>query len=120
RFEASVEASFATALRRIRARAALPAIMIVMGFGAIVLVLWLGARAVLDGSMTAGELSQFVLYAVMVASGIGALSEVWGDVQRAAGATERLMELLAAKPDIVVAANPIALPPPRGEIEFEH
>ncbi|MEO8133451.1 MAG: ABC transporter transmembrane domain-containing protein, partial [Betaproteobacteria bacterium] len=80
RFETSVEASFATALRRIRARAALTAIMIVMVFGSIVLVLWLGARAVLAGSMTAGELSQFVLYAVMVASGIGALSEVWGDV----------------------------------------
>jgi ATP-binding cassette, subfamily B, bacterial len=120
RFGESVEASFATALRRIRARAALTAIMIVMVFGSIVLVLWLGARAVLDGSMTAGELSQFVLYAVMVASGIGALSEVWGDVQRAAGATERLMELLAAKPDIVVPANPVPLPPPRGEISIEH
>ena len=120
RFAESVEASFATALRRIRARAALTAIMIVMVFGAIVLVLWLGARAVLDGSMTAGELSQFVLYAVMVASGLGALSEVWGDVQRAAGATERLMELLAAKPDIVVPANPVPLPAPRGEIGIEH
>ncbi|MBK8739441.1 MAG: ATP-binding cassette domain-containing protein [Betaproteobacteria bacterium] len=119
RFGDSVEASFATALRRIRARAALTAIMIVMVFGAIVLVLWLGARAVLDGTMTAGELSQFVLYAVMVASGIGALSEVWGDVQRAAGATERLMELLAAKPDIVAPANPVPLPAPRGEIAIE-
>jgi ATP-binding cassette, subfamily B, bacterial len=120
RFGESVEASFATALRRIRARAALTAIMIVMVFGSIVLVLWLGARAVLDGSMTAGELSQFVLYAVMVASGIGALSEVWGDVQRAAGATERLMELLAAKPDIVAPANPVPLPAPRGEVGIEH
>ena len=119
RFGDSVEASFATALRRIRARAALTAIMIVMVFGAIVLVLWLGARAVLEGTMTAGELSQFVLYAVMVASGIGALSEVWGDVQRAAGATERLMELLAAKPDIVAPAHPVPLPPPRGEIAIE-
>jgi ATP-binding cassette subfamily B protein len=120
RFAESVEASFVTALRRIRARAALTAIMIVMVFGAIVLVLWLGARAVLDGSMTAGELSQFVLYAVMVASGLGALSEVWGDVQRAAGATERLMELLAAKSDIVAPANPVPLPPPRGEVLIEH
>jgi ATP-binding cassette subfamily B protein len=120
RFATSVEASFATALRRIRARATLTAIMIVLVFGSIVLVLWLGARAVLDGSMTAGELSQFVLYAVMVAGGIGALSEVWGDVQRAAGATERLMELLAAKPDIVVPAQPLPLPAPRGEISIEH
>ena len=84
------------------------------------LVLWLGAHAVLDGSMSAGLLSQFVLYAVMVASSIGALSEVWGDVQRAAGATERLMELLAARPDILVAAHPVALPTPRGEISLEH
>jgi ATP-binding cassette subfamily B protein len=91
-----------------------------MVFGAIVLVLWLGAHAVLDGSMSAGLLSQFVLYAVMVASSIGALSEVWGDVQRAAGATERLMELLAARPDIAVVAHPQALPAPRGEIRMEH
>ena len=77
RFAESVEASFATALRRIRARAALTAIMIVLVFGSIVLVLWLGARAVLDGSMTAGELSQFVLRGSVVA-GIGALSKVCG------------------------------------------
>jgi len=120
RFGASVDEAFATALRRNRTRALLTAIMIVMVFGAIVLVLWLGARSVLGGTMTAGELSQFVLYAVMVAGGIGSLSEVWGDVQRAAGASERLMELLAAKSDIVVAANPVALPAPRGELAFEH
>ena len=119
RFAASVELSFAAALSRIRMRAALTAIIIVMVFGAIVVVLWLGARAVLGGTMTAGELSQFVLYAVMAASGIGALSEVWGDVQRAAGATERLMELLAAQPDIVAPAHPVALPSPRGEIVLD-
>jgi len=120
RFEASVEASFLTALRRITMRAILTVVIIVMVFGAIVLVLWLGAHAVLDGTMSAGELSQFVLYAVMVASSIGALAEVWGDVQRAAGATERLMELLAAKPDIVMVEKPIPLPAPRGEINMEH
>ena len=120
RFAETVELSFAAALSRIRTRAALTAIIIVMVFGAIVVVLWLGARSVLSGTMSAGELSQFVLYAVMAASGIGALSEVWGDVQRAAGATERLMELLAAKPDIVVAQNPRPLPPPRGEIRMEN
>jgi len=119
RFDESVEASFRTALRRITMRALLTVIIIVMVFGAIVLVLWFGAHAVLDGSMSAGELSQFVLYAVMVASSIGALSEVWGDVQRAAGATERLMELLAAKPDIVVVSQPLALPAPRGEISMQ-
>ena len=119
RFGETVELSFAAALSRIRMRAALTAIIIVMVFGAIVVVLWLGARSVLAGTMTAGELSQFVLYAVMAASGIGALSEVWGDVQRAAGATERLMELLAAKPDIVAPPNPLPLPPPRGEIRMQ-
>ena len=112
RFAQSVESAFDTARRRIRARASLTAIIIVMVFGAIVLVLWQGARSVLDGGMTAGVLSQFVLYAVLVATSIGALSEVWGDVQRAAGASERLMELLAAQPAIQVAAKPLSLPAP--------
>jgi ATP-binding cassette subfamily B protein len=121
RFGESVEEAFATAKKRIGTRATLTAIMIVMVFGAIVLVLWLGARSVLDGTMTAGQLSAFVLYAVMVAGGIGALSEVWGDVQRASGAAERLLELLAAKSEIVVATQPKALPaPPRGDVRFEH
>ena len=110
RFAESVEAAFDTARRRIRARASLTAIIIVMVFGAIVLVLWQGARSVLEGSMTAGVLSQFVLYAVLVATSIGALSEVWGDVQRAIGATERLMELLAGESAIRVAAQPLVLP----------
>ncbi len=110
RFSESVEAAFDTARRRIRARASLTAIIIVMVFGAIVMVLWQGARSVLEGNMTAGVLSQFVLYAVLVATSIGALSEVWGDVQRAAGATERLMELLAGESAIRVAAQPLVLP----------
>jgi len=118
-FDAAVEASFQTALRRISARTALTAIIIIMAFGAVVLVLWLGARAVLDGSMSAGQLSQFILYTVMAAASIGALAEVWGDVQRAAGATERLMELLAARPAIAVPERPVALPAPRGEILIE-
>ena len=117
-FDAAVETSFLTALRRIRARTALTAIIIVMAFGAVVLVLWLGAHDVLDGAMSAGQLSQFLIYTVMAAASIGALSEVWGDVQRAAGATERLMELLAAQPAIVVPDHPLALPAPRGEIDI--
>ncbi len=124
RFTDSVEAAFNTARSRIRARASLTAIIIVMVFGAIVLVLWQGARSVLEGSMTAGVLSQFVLYAVLVATSIGALSEVWGDVQRAAGATERLMELLSSRSDIVAPINPMPLPAPlpgvTGEIRMEH
>jgi ATP-binding cassette subfamily B protein len=73
----------------------------VLVFGAIVFVLWLGAQAVLQGRMSAGELTQFILYAAIVAGSVGALSEVMGDVQRAAGAAERLLELLAAQPRIV-------------------
>jgi ATP-binding cassette subfamily B protein len=119
RFAAAVESSFLTALRRIVARSALTAIIIVMVFGAIVLVLWLGARAVLDGTMSVGQLGQFVMYTMMVAASIGSLAEVWGDVQRAAGATERLMELLEARPAIVVPDHPLPLPPPRGEIRIE-
>ncbi len=118
-FEHSVETAFATALRRIRARATLTAIIIVLAFGAVVLVLWLGAHEVLDGTMSAGQLGQFVLYTVMVAGSIGALAEVWGDVQRAAGATERLLELLAAQPAIRLSTSPLPLPAPRGELRFE-
>lgn len=118
-FANAVESAFHTALRRIRARTALTATIIVLAFGAVVWVLWLGAHAVLDGQMTAGQLGQFIIYTVMVAGSIGALSEVWGDVQRAVGATERLLELLAARPQIHLPAVPQALPPPRGELCIE-
>ena len=100
RFGDSVEGAFMTAMRRIRARAMLTMIAILLVFGAIVFVLWLGARAVLDGSMTGGDLGQFILYASIVAGAIGALSEVMGEAQRAAGATERLLELMAVKSEI--------------------
>jgi ATP-binding cassette subfamily B protein len=120
RFSDAVECSFATALRRVRARAVLAALVILMVFGAVVVVLWLGARAVLAGAMTPGELAQFVLCAVLVAGAIGALAEVWSEVQRAAGATERLMELLAARSDIRAPEHPVVLPPPRGEILLDN
>jgi ATP-binding cassette subfamily B protein len=110
RFGKSVESAFATAMRRIRARASLTLLAIVLVFGTIVFVLWLGAHAVLSGSMTGGELGQFILYAAMVAGSIGALSEVMGEAQRAAGATERLLELLAVKSDIQNPAQPRTLP----------
>ncbi|HOA95503.1 MAG TPA: ABC transporter transmembrane domain-containing protein, partial [Quisquiliibacterium sp.] len=97
RFADAAETAFGAAVRRIRARATLTALVIVLVFGAIVFVLWLGAHAVLDGRMSAGLLTQFILYAVMVAGSTGALAEVLGDVQRAAGATERLLELLQAR-----------------------
>ncbi|WP_239688736.1 ABC transporter transmembrane domain-containing protein [Aquitalea magnusonii] len=105
RFVGSVELSFATALARIRARSLLTVAVIMLIFGAIVFVLWLGAQQVLAGQMSGGLLAQFILYAVVTAGAIGAVAEVWGDVQRAAGATERLMELLQL-------ASPVTEPPP--------
>ncbi len=120
RFHDAVELSFDTAIRRVRLRAALTAAGIVMVFGAITLVLWLGAHAVITGQMTGGQLSQFLLYAMIVAIAAAGLSETWGEVQRAAGAMERLQELLEAEPLIPVPTNPRPLPEPsRGEIRFE-
>ena len=110
RFGASVEGAFGAAMQRIRARAFLTMLAIVLVFGTIVFVLWLGAHAVLQGTMTGGDLGQFILYASIVAGSIGALSEVMGEAQRAAGATERLLELLAARSDIRNPAHPRPLP----------
>ena len=101
RYAGSVDEAFASAVRRNVSRASLTAIAITLVFGAIVFVLWLGARAVMAGSLSPGLLTQFMLYAALVAGSTGALSEVLGDVQRAAGATERLLELLDARPAIV-------------------
>jgi ATP-binding cassette subfamily B protein len=106
RFTNSVERAFITAIARIRARSQLTALAILLVFGAIVFVLWLGAQAVLKGSMTAGQLGQFILYAAIVAGAIGALSEVLGEAQRAAGATERLLELLTLSSPIQTPAHP--------------
>jgi ATP-binding cassette subfamily B protein len=90
-------------------------------FTALILVLWIGARAVLAGDMSGGELGQFVLYALFVAMSAAALSETWGEVQRAAGAMERLLELLAAEPQIKAPENPVPFPDHReGRIQFEN
>lgn len=110
RFVGSVELSFATALARIRARSLLTVAVIMLIFGAIVFVLWLGAQQVLAGQMSGGLLAQFILYAVVTAGAIGAVAEVWGDVQRAAGATERLMELLQLASPVTEPQHPHALP----------
>ncbi len=112
RFRAAAETAFTAAVRRTRARAILTAMAIVLVFGTIVFVLWLGAQAVLQGRMSAGELTQFILYAGIVAGSVGALSEVMGDVQRAAGAAERLLELLAAQPRIRGPHDGAATPVP--------
>ena len=110
RFVGSVELSFTTALARIRARSLLTVAVIMLIFGAIVFVLWLGAQQVLAGQMSGGLLAQFILYAVVTAGAIGAVAEVWGDVQRAAGATERLMELLQLASPVTEPAQPHVLP----------
>ncbi len=120
RFDTSVEATFAVGVRRIRVRALLTAVAVLFIFGAITTVLWIGAHSVLAGEMTGGELGQFLLYAMFVASSAASLSEMWGEVQRAAGAMERLIELMTAEPRIVAPPNPRVMPEPgRGEICFE-
>jgi ATP-binding cassette, subfamily B, bacterial len=100
RFDLAVEGAFSQAKKRIRLRSTLTAVAIMLAFAVIVFVLWIGARQVSAGDMSLGELTQFVMYAVLIAGSIGALSEVWGDLQRAAGATERLVELMHAEPTI--------------------
>jgi ATP-binding cassette subfamily B protein len=111
RFDAATESAFASAIRRVRARSLLAALVIVLVFGTVVFVLWLGAHAVLEGRLTAGLLTQFILYAALVAGAAGAVAEVFGDVQRAAGATERLLELLEAEPAIRAPHQPERLAP---------
>jgi ATP-binding cassette subfamily B protein len=121
RYREAVEHSFAAAIRRSRARAWLTAVGTTLVFGGITYVLWLGAHAVLAGRMTAGQLGQFLLYAGMVGTSAASLTEMWGEIQRAAGAMERLAELLVATPTIVAPPRPAVLAEPvRGAIAFEH
>jgi ATP-binding cassette subfamily B protein len=121
RFGAAVEASFQTSLKRMSARAVMTAAVIALVFGGVVWILWLGVAALFGDQMTAGTLFQFALLAVMTASSVGALGETWGDVQKAAGAMERVSEILSARPGIAAPAYPIALPsPPRGEVALEN
>lgn len=120
RFAHVTEESYASARRRIATRAAMTVIVILLVFSGIVGVLWIGARDVRAGGMTAGALIQFVIYAVMVAGGVAALSEIWGELQRAAGATERLVELMQAEDSVQDPDAPVALPRPvTGRIAFE-
>ena len=119
RFGERVEEAFATSIRRIRARAWLTGLVILFVFGAIGVILWLGGKEVVAGEISAGELSAFVFYAVVVAGAVGALSEVVGDVQRAIGATERLFELLDTQPEVMPPARPQPLPEPaKGAVAF--
>jgi ATP-binding cassette, subfamily B, bacterial len=121
RFADSVGRVFATAKRRIFVRAIMTSIVIFLIFGAITMVIWEGATEVAAGRMTGGTIAAFVLYGGLLAGAFGNLSEVYGDLLRAAGASERLSELLHAEPEIQAPAEPVKLPePPRGKLVFEH
>jgi len=126
RFDLEVEGAFATALRRARLRSTLSATVTVVVFAGLGTVLWVGGNDVIVGQSTAGELGAFLFYAVMVAVAAGVVSEVYGDVQRAAGATERLMELISVQPSIVAPDYPVDLNDLRiasaddGHISFEN
>ena len=120
RFASRVEESVQAALARVRMRGGLIFIVILLGFGAITLSLWVGGREVVAGRMSGGELSAFVFYAVLMASSVTQMSELWGEVQRASGAADRIRELLAERPAIAAPASPVALPrPPLGRVAFE-
>jgi len=120
RFAGRVEDAFRSAVARIRARAMLSSAVILLVFGAISLILWVGGHDVIAGRMTGGELSAFVFYALVTASAVAALSEVVGEIQRAAGATERLFDLMDEPADIAAPAEPVALPAPAaGAVAFE-
>ena len=119
RYRTAVECAFDAARERMKARAALTALAMFLVVASVVGILWFGAASVLDGTMTAGRLGQFVLYAVFAAAAFAQVSEIWGEIAQAAGAAERLAELLAVEPEIRSPSNPVALPvPPRGEIAF--
>ncbi len=120
KFRDVTEQSFRSALNRISTRAVMTVIVIFLVFAGVVGVLWVGARDVNAGTMTPGELVQFVIYAILVAGAVGALSEIWGELQRAAGATERLVELLHAEDAVQDPPRPVALARPvKGAVAFE-
>ena len=121
RFDASTASAFVTALRRTRARAFLIAFIIITTSAALLWGLYQGTQAVLAGTISAGHLGQTIVYVIMLAGAVGVLGEVYGDLLRAAGATERLMELLDAKSPVVSPARPAALPSVNGgsQVEFE-
>jgi ATP-binding cassette subfamily B protein len=120
RFSDAVERAYRAAISSTKARAVLTAIVIFLASASVVVILWVGAQDVIAGEMTPGRLSQFVLFAVFAASGLGQLSEVWGEISQAAGSAERLAELLAIEPGISAPANPVPLKlKPRAEVAFE-
>ncbi len=120
RFSQAVEAAFSAARQSILARSILTGFAIAMAFGSVVAVLWYGAQSVLSGELSPGTLGQFLLYSVFAAGSLGALSEVWGELSQAAGAAERLSELLDEVPEIRAPQAPKPLPSPAiGDIRFD-
>jgi len=120
RFGRQVKGAFDTAIRRIWARGLLSAIVILLVFNAIAVILWVGGQGVINGDVSGGELAAFVFYASIVAFSVGIISEVFGDLQRAAGATERLIELLDKEPKIFAPKSPTLMPdPPQGRVNFD-
>jgi ATP-binding cassette subfamily B protein len=119
RYARAVESAFVAARTSIAWRAALTAVVIFLVFASIVAILWIGAKSVQSGAITAGTLSQFLLYSVLAASSLSELSQVWSDILSAAGAAERLGELLATVPTIAAPLQPVALPAPRGDVAFD-
>ena len=120
RFSATVERAYSAALHSTRARAWLTAVVIFLVFASVVIVLWVGAQDVVDQRITAGRLSQFVLYAVFAAGALGELSQMWGEISQAAGAAERLSEVLAIQPVITAPPHPVPLPARgQGEVAFD-
>ena len=120
-FAEAVESTYRAARAATVTRSLLIAVAVSLAFCSVVFVLWLGARDVLAGRMSAGLLSQFVLFAVLAATSLGELSQVWSEAAATAGSAGRIAELLAVRPDIVAPPSPVAMPtPPRGAIAFEH
>jgi ATP-binding cassette subfamily B protein len=121
RFSGAVERAYAAALQSTKARAVLTAVIIFLASASVVMILWVGAQDVIAGHITPGTLGQFVLFAVFAASGMGQLSEVWGELSQAAGSAERLAELLAVEPEMRAPANPVPLAQrPRAEVAFDN
>ena len=120
RFSDRINSLFDNAALRERTSATLSAVVIVLAFICVSVILWAGGHDVLAGKMSAGELSAFMFYAVMVAGSVGAIAEVFGQLKRATGASERIRELLATNTEIAAPLNPVPLPPARGEIAFDN
>ncbi|MBB5690311.1 ATP-binding cassette domain-containing protein [Roseomonas alkaliterrae] len=118
RHGAASERSVQAALRRVATRSALILAVILLGFGAITFALWVGGHDVIAGRMSGGQLTAFVFYAVILASAGATVSELWGEIQRAAAAADRLAEVLAVRPAIATPAAPLALPPAQGRVAF--